>query len=168
MSRGFVKEDDQEEVPFVAPRADLPEGVTNYVTQVGMDELLAENESLIAERDNLEISNEKEKRIATNHINAKLQLLNNRILSAKIVELSKQPQDEVRFGALVSLKIGNAKTLQHYQIVGVDEADIAKGKISFISPIARLLTDKKVGDTVVLKLAKEERTFEIMKIVYPF
>lgn len=167
MSRGFVKEDDQEEVPFVPPRADLPEGTINYVTQVGMDALLAENQALIAERDNLEISSEKERRIATNHINAKLQLLNTRILSAKIVDLSKQPQDEVRFGALVSLKIGKAKTVEHYQIVGVDEADISQRKISFISPIARLLTDKKVGDIVVLKLAKEDRTFEILEIVYP-
>ncbi|MBO3099937.1 GreA/GreB family elongation factor [Gelidibacter pelagius] len=167
MSRGFVREDDQEEVPFVAPRADLPEGVTNYVTQVGMDALLSENDQLIAERDNLGITDEKERRIATNHINARLQLLNNRILSAKIVDLSKQPQDEVRFGALVSLKIGNDKKLQHYQIVGVDEADISKGKISFISPIARLLTDKKVGETAVLKLATEDRTFEVMDIVYP-
>jgi transcription elongation factor GreB len=137
------------------------------VTQVGMDALLSENEQLIAERDNLDITNENENRIATNHINAKIQLLNSRILSAKIVDLSKQPQDEVRFGALVSLKIGNDKKLQHYQIVGVDEADISKGKISFISPIARLLTNKKVGETAVLKLAKEERTFEVMNIVYP-
>jgi transcription elongation factor GreB len=38
MSRGFVKEDDQEET-IVPPRADLPEGVVNYVTQGGMDEL---------------------------------------------------------------------------------------------------------------------------------
>ena len=37
MSRGFVKEDDQEEIPIVPPRADLPDGVTNYVTQVGLD-----------------------------------------------------------------------------------------------------------------------------------
>ncbi|MBA6154307.1 GreA/GreB family elongation factor [Gelidibacter maritimus] len=167
MSRGFVKEDDQEEVPFVAPRADLPEGVINYVTQAGMDALLAENDQLIAERDSLDITDEKEKRIATNHINARLQLLNNRILSAKVVDLSKQPQDEVRFGALVSLKIGNEKKLQQYQIVGVDEADISKGKISFISPIARLLTDKKVGETAVLQLTKEDRTFKVMDIVYP-
>ncbi|WP_027124693.1 GreA/GreB family elongation factor [Gelidibacter mesophilus] len=167
MSRGFVKEEDQEEVPFVAPRADLPEGATNYMTQVGMDELLSENEKLTAERDQLDITDEKEQRIATNYINAKLQLLNQRIFSAKIVDLSKQPQDEVRFGALVSLKIGTDKKLQHYQIVGVDEADISKGKISFISPIARLLTDKKVGETAVLKLAKEDRVFEIMKIIYP-
>ena len=41
MSRGFVKEDDQEEVPIVPQRAYLPEGVTNFVTRTGMDQLLA-------------------------------------------------------------------------------------------------------------------------------
>ncbi|MDD3720942.1 MAG: GreA/GreB family elongation factor [Lutibacter sp.] len=166
MSRGFVKEDDQEEIPIVPPRADLPEGVTNYVTQVGMDELLKEKQLLINKRDHLENTNENDRRIALNHINAKLQLLNNRISTAKIVNLSKQPQNEIRFGALVTLKIGNETKPQHYQIVGVDEADISKGKISFISPIARLLTDKKVGERVVLKLAKEDRFFEIVEITY--
>ncbi|TDU39624.1 transcription elongation factor GreB [Gelidibacter sediminis] len=167
MSRGFVKEEDQEEVPMVPPRADLPEGAINYVTQVGMDELLGERERLITERDGLDNTNEKEKRITTNYINAKLQLLNNRILTAKIVDLSTQPQNEVRFGAIVTLKIGSDKNLQHYQIVGVDEADISKRKISFLSPIAKLLTDKQVGDIAVLKLAKEDRSFKIMNIEYP-
>ena len=46
MSRGFVNEDDQEEIPLVPPRADLPEGVINYVTQVGMDELFDEHQKL--------------------------------------------------------------------------------------------------------------------------
>ncbi len=166
MSRGFVKEDDQEEIPFVAPRADLPAGATNYVTQNGMDELLAERQNFALEKEQLDSSNEKERRIAVNHINAKLQLLNNRISSAKIVNLSQQPQDEVRFGAVVTLKIGVAKKLQKYQIVGVDEADIAKGKISFLSPIAKLLTDKKVGEKAFLKLVKETRVFEIIAIDY--
>ena len=64
MSRGFVKEDDQEEIPMVPPRADLPEGVLNYVTQVGMDELLAEKQMLVDEKNMLDSSNEDEKRIA--------------------------------------------------------------------------------------------------------
>lgn len=166
MSRGFVKEDDQEEIPIVPPRADLPNGVTNLVTQVGMDELLAEKQMLIDEKDHLDIAHENERRIAFNHINAKLQLLNNRIAGAKIVNLKDQPQNEIRFGALVTLKIGAAKKLQKYQIVGVDEANISKGKISFISPIAKILISKKVGDKAVLKLAKENRVFEIMDIFY--
>ena len=166
MSRGFVKEDDQEEIPMVPPRADLPEGITNYVTRIGMDELLEEKERLIAEREQLDYNNEKERRIAFNHINAKLQLLNSRINSAIIVDLGKQPQNVVRFGAMVTLKIGDETKLNRYQIVGVDEADVSKGKISFISPIARLLIDKKVGDKAILKLAKAERVFEIMEINY--
>ena len=166
MSRGFVREEDQEEIPIVPPRADLPANVTNYVTQVGMDELLDEKQQLIDEREHLDSANETERRIASNYISAKLQLLNERIITAQIIDLSKQPQNEVRFGTLITLKIGEDTKLQRYQIVGVDEADIAKGKISFISPIARILTNKKVGDKAVLKLANEDRIFEIMEITY--
>jgi len=53
MIRGFVREDEQEEVPIVPQRAHLPEGVTNFVTPAGMDNLLAEKQMLINERDNL-------------------------------------------------------------------------------------------------------------------
>jgi transcription elongation factor GreB len=166
MSRGFVKEDDQEEIPIVPPRADLPEGIVNYVTQTGIDELLNEKQELINEKENMEIADENERRIALNHINAKLQLLNNRISTAKIVDLNTQPNNEIRFGALVTLKIGGKTNLQQYQIVGVDEADISKGKISFISPIARILINKKVGEKPVLILANEDRIFEIMAVVY--
>jgi transcription elongation factor GreB len=166
MSRGFVKEDDQEETPIVPPRADLPEGIVNYVTQGGMDELLNEKQELISEKENLEITDENERRIALNYINAKSQLLNNRIATAKIVDLNNQPNDEIRFGALVTLKIMGKTELQQYQIVGVDEADISKGKISFISPIARILINKKVGEKPILILANEDRIFEIMEVVY--
>ena len=164
MSRGFVKEDDQEEIPFVPPRADLPEGVTNYVTQVGMNELLNEKQSLIDERDNLETTNESDRRIAVNHLNAKLQLLNDRINSAKIVDRSQHESNEVRFGALVTIKIDDTKNPKKYQIVGVDEADIAKGKISFISPVAKILLNKRVGEKAILKIGTNKRVFEILEI----
>ncbi len=166
MSRGFVKEDDQEDIPMVPPRADLPPGVTNYVTQVGMNELLAEKQMLVDERSNMNVSNENERRIAVNHINAKLQLLENRIAEAKVVNLSEQPQNEIRFGATVTLKISAAKSVQTFQIVGVDEANVSKGKISFLSPLAKALINKKAGDKATLKLPREDRVFEILEIVY--
>jgi transcription elongation factor GreB len=50
--------------------------------------------------------------------------------------------------------------------VGVDEADITKGKISFISPMAKSLINKKIGDKVVLKRAKEDIVFEILDITF--
>ncbi len=166
MSRGFVKEDDQEEIPIVPPRADLPEGVTNYVTQAGMNELLAEKQKLVNEKENLKNTDENEKRIALNHINAILQLLDNRIVEARIITLNKQPPNEIRFGAFITLKIEATKNIQTFQIVGVDEANSAKGKISFLSPLAKVLINKKIGDKAVLKRAREDIVYEIMNIFY--
>lgn len=166
MSRGFVKEGDQEEVPIVPPRAFLPEGETNYVTQVGMTELLAEKEKLVLEKENLNIEDEDDKRVAANFINAKLFLLDNRIDTAIIVNLEEQPQNEVRFGASVTLKIGENNRIKTFQIVGVDEADVSKGKISFISPLAKVLTNKIVGDKAILKRDKKDIVYEILNIEF--
>ena len=166
MSRGFVKEDDQEDVPMVPPRAHLPEGAPNYVTQAGMDELLAERQALMNEKENLDISGENERRIAVNHITARLQLLNNRITEARIIDLKEQPRDEIRFGATVTLKTEGTNDIQTFQIVGVDETDISKGKISFLSPLAKVLTNKKTGDKVILKRPKGDLVFEVVDIAY--
>ena len=166
MSRGFVKEDDQEEVPIVPQRAYLPDGVTNFVTPAGMNQLLAEKQMLESEKNNLNNASENEKRIELNYINAKLQLLNNRIAEARLVNLNDQPQNEIRFGATITLKTDASENIQVFQIVGVDEADISKRKVSFISPISRVLINKKIGDKVSLKQAGKDIVFEIIGISY--
>jgi transcription elongation factor GreB len=166
MSRGFVKEDDQEEIPMVPQRAYLPEGVANFVTPTGMEQLLAEKEMLLNEKNNLDNARENEKRIELNFINAKLQLLNNRIAEAKIVNPGDQPENEIKFGAIITLKTEESKDIKIFQIVGVDEADIPKGKVSFISPVARVLINKKTGDKVVIKQAGKDIVFEIIGITY--
>jgi transcription elongation factor GreB len=166
MSRGFVKEDDQEEVPMVPQRAYLPEGMTNFVTPSGMNQLLDERQRLVNEKDNLNSASENENRIELNYINAKLQLLNNRIAEAKIINLNEQPQNEIRFGATITLKTEASENTQTFQIVGVDEADISKGKISFISPLAKVLINKKNGEKAILNQARKEIVFEIIDISY--
>jgi transcription elongation factor GreB len=166
MSRGFVKEDDQEEIPIVPPRADLPDGTTNYVTQVGMNELLAEKQVLLDEISKLDSSNENEKRIAVNHIHAKLQQLEHRIATAQIVRPHGQAHDKIRFGAVIKLKIAANNSIKAFQIVGVDEADISKGKISFTSPLAKVLINKKIGDKAILKRSPKDLVFEIIDISY--
>jgi len=151
---------------MVPPRAYLPPGVINYVTPAGMEELLAEQQALMDEIKNLEITSEKERRIAVNHITARLNLLNNRISEARIIDPEDQPKDEVRFGAAVTLKTSDTNEIQTFRIVGVDEADISGGKISFISPLARVLTNKKTGEKVVLKRPKGDQVLEITGIAY--
>ena len=166
MSRGFVKEEDQEEAPFIPPRAALPAGVTNYVTPEGLQQLLQEKQSLEKERTSLDISAEIEKRRAQAVIDGKLMLLNERITSARVLKSEDQPSEEVRFGAFVALKERKTGQLQEFRIVGVDEADVKKKKISFVAPIVRAITGKKEGETAEFSLGKEKRQLEIKKITY--
>lgn len=164
MSRAFVNEDDQRETPFVSPRADLPNGITNYVTPAGLEALQKEKEDLLKELKKLVAGDELEKQTAITVVNTQLQMLDNRINSAQIVEPDNDTSEKVRFGSVVSLKIGGQNKTQQFQIVGVDEADLKQGKIAFTSPIARLLMNHKAGDSVTLKLAHGERVFKIMGI----
>ncbi len=167
MSRGFVKEDDQEEAPFVPPRAALPLGATNYVTPNGMRWLLDEKEHLEKERATLPKDNETERRRAAAVMDGKLRLLEERIASARILKPQDQPKNEVRFGARVSFKNLSNSILQDFQIVGVDEADLKQKKIAFVAPIAKALIGKKVGEEAELKLGGEVRKLEIVEIEYP-
>ena len=166
MSRGFVREEDQEEAPFIPPRAPLPPNVINYVTPNGMEMLQAEREILENDFANVSTSDKQHDRIERTTIQGKMDLLNERILSARILDPSLQPKEEIRFGATVTYKMLPAPTLHTFQIVGVDEADVAKGKIAFISPIAVAITGHKKGDIIPFKLGNETRNIEIFEITY--
>ncbi len=164
MSRGFVKEDDQEETPIIPPRAALPNGATNYTTRFGMQQLLTEQQAIEEERSNLTVQDDQQRRRDLAQINGKLCLLQERIASARVIDPEAQAQDEVRFGATVTLKMNNQ--IQEFQIVGVDEADVKQQKIAFVAPIAKAITGKKVGDKVDFQLGNTSRKLEITNITY--
>ena len=138
-------------------RAYLPEGVPNYVTKEGLEALKEELKDLEAERvkagDNY---------IMVNYLDASIKLLVDRINNAVEVDISKSNKDTVSFGAWVRY---NGRAVR---IVGVDEADVNKGLISFISPIAKMLIGKKAGDIIELKgtekIKVEEVSFEPMAL----
>ena len=160
MSRGFIKEGDQEAIPMVPPRAYLPEGVPNYVTKEGLAALNEELESLKAE-----LAAVGDNYIMGNFIEAKMKLLIDRISSAVEVDISKANKGIVSFGAWVRY---NGRTVR---IVGVDEADIKKGLISFTSPLAKSLMGKKAGAVFEMKgprgmekIRVEEVSFEPMAL----
>ena len=165
MSRAFVKEEDQEEAPFIPPRAALPPGATNYVTAAGRQQLLDERKELETEKAGLALEDEAEQRKALAVVNGKLQLLAERISSAQVLSQPGSP-DEVRFGARVTLNVLGKGIKQQFQIVGVDEADVNHQKIAFVSPIARAITGKKVGEVAQLKLGNEVRALEVLDIAY--
>ena len=164
MSRGFVKESDQEELPIIPPRSPLPAGETNYVTPAGLAALEAERTALEGEKATLPTDNEDERRRAATVIDGKLALLNQRITSARVLDPADQPQEEIRFGAHV--KIRQQGRVQEFQIVGVDEANVKQRKISFTAPIARALTGLAVGDVADFRLGSETRQLEVLAIRY--
>lgn len=168
MSRGFVREDDQEEAPFVPPRAPLPEGVTNYVTERGLERLHAEREQLEAERSSLQGSDD-ERRRALVIINGRLDLLNERITSALVVE-HQTYADDVRFGTTVELRVeikGRPESQRRFTIVGVDEASVAEERIAFTAPISRALIGKRVGDVVELMPGGQTQRLTVLRIAQP-
>lgn len=161
MSRGFVKEGDQEEVPMVPPRAFLPCGMVNYVTPAGMEQLLQERQELINERDNIRTDGqESDARVTRNFINAKLELLENRIRIAKVTE--NKHNGEIAFGSTVTMRMNGAEMT--IQITGVDEAAASKGKIPFTSPMARALFGHHIGDFLDVQLPAGMRNIKIVNI----
>ncbi len=164
MSRGFVKEGDQEEVPMLTPRAFLPAGVENFVTSVGMEELKAEREEILRERKQYEGVDNNDARVNNNYLTGKLRLLEERIHSARVLDYDPQRQNDVAFGATIKFKNLKNNQIAQYQIVGVDEANIMKGKISFLSPLSKVLMNKKAGETVSFNTPQGEMQMEILEI----
>ncbi|MCQ2317606.1 MAG: GreA/GreB family elongation factor [Bacteroidales bacterium] len=155
MSRGFIKEGDQEEIPMVPPRAHLPKGMPNYVTHEGLEALNNERQDLENQR-----AEANGNYIVCNFIDAKLKLLADRINSAVEVDLSKADKDAVSFGAWVRY---NGRTVR---IVGVDEADSSKGLLSFMSPVAKALIGKKIGDTFEIVVPKGKEIVNVQEISF--
>lgn len=104
MSRGFVKEGDQEEVPLVTPRAFLPAGVENFVTSAGLEALKSEREEILQERKQYEGVDNNDARVNNNYLTAKLRQLEERIRTARVLDYDPQRQQDVAFGATIEFK----------------------------------------------------------------
>lgn len=166
MSKAFVKEDTQEEPLFVPARAPLPEGTPNYVTPRGQALLLAEREELLAQREQLEaLRDDNERRQRLNAMTQRIADLDARLASATVVTLGDQDSSAVRFGATVTV-LTEAGEERRYQIVGVDEANAAEGRVSFLAPIARALLGRQLDDEVRLETARGTEVLEITAIDY--
>jgi transcription elongation factor GreB len=171
MSRAFLKDDTTGEQPIIPPRAALPPNTPNYVTPKGLEQLRAELAELEMERSRTEANRDDAASRAwqLTIINGRLKALNERLISAKIITPGSQPNDEVRFGATVTLKTksgGKPGTIRKFTIVGVDEANVAEGKIAFVAPIAQAVQGAKAGQTLTLKLGRVEETVEVTGISY--
>jgi transcription elongation factor GreA len=90
-----------------------------------------------------------------------------KLAKAQIIDpLTVKANGRVVFGATLDLLEEGSEQHVTYQIVGDDEADIAQGKVSISSPVARALIGKECGDIVEVKVPDGTRQYEILDIRY--
>jgi transcription elongation factor GreB len=181
MSKAFTKEsDDDLDEDLEAEETQVPKGTKNYITPAGYARLEAELQHLLkVERpevvkvvswaaalgDRSENADYIYGKKRLREIDKRLRFLTKRLGFAQIVDPTQQPHDKIYFGAtvLVSDQDGNEHI---YTIVGMDELDPAKGRVSWISPLAKALLGKEEGDTVTLRTPTGEQKLDILEVRY--
>ena len=88
-----------------------------------------------------------------------------KIANADIIETKKLPKDRAVFGSRVILENIDTGEDVEYQLVGPDESDIEKGRISVSSPLGRAMIGKKPGDELTVQVPGGKRAYELVEIV---
>ena len=92
--------------------------------------------------------------------------LEDKIARAEVIDVSKLSGKLVKFGATVTLADEETDEKVVYQIVGEDEADIAQGRLSVTSPLARALIGKGISDSVEVTTPRGSKAYEIISIAF--
>lgn len=166
MSKAFLKEEHSDAPEVVPARAPLPAGTTNYVTPAGLAELQAELAALGGERARLELDGSEAAPVALQQLAARRSALEERLSSAVVITARAEGNDVVRFGAEVSVR-GEDGRERRYRIVGVDEADAARGKLAFTAPLSRALLGRRAGESLTVRTPRGEEELEVVALSYP-
>ncbi|HTH40476.1 MAG TPA: transcription elongation factor GreB [Rhodocyclaceae bacterium] len=181
MSKAFTKETDQDDDDLDTGAPALPAGTKNYMTRDGHRQMREEFERLVkADRPELVkvvswaagngdrsengdyIYGKKKLR----EMDKRIRFLTKRLENAVVVDPTEQENvEQVFFGATVCICDGDG-TEATYQIVGIDEANVSVGRISWISPLAKALMKAREGDLVRFQSPAGLREIEIVEIRY--
>ncbi len=101
-------------------------------------------------------------------LDAKKRELEHKLAHAQIIDLSKLSNEKVVFGSTVTLADTDTGETKKYTLVGQEEADIKKGKISVQSPVGKALIGHKAGDVVTIKTPAKTVEYEIQEIEIAF
>lgn len=88
------------------------------------------------------------------------------ISNAEIIDPVKLSGDKILFSATVTLCDEETEAKITYQIVGLDEADLSQGKLSYEAPLAKAMIGKLKGDNIVVQTPKGTKEYEILDVVY--
>jgi transcription elongation factor GreB len=183
MSKAFFKEDtppdDDDEFADANP---VPAGSKNYMTPAGHARLQAEFDHLwkverpkmvetvawaASNGDRSENGDYLYGKKRLREIDRRIRFLSKRLENAEVVDPSaREATDQVFFGATVDILDVDTNEEQTVSIVGIDEADVGRGRISWVSPMARALIKTHEGDQVALRTPSGERHLEVLEVRY--
>jgi transcription elongation factor GreB len=181
MSKAFTREQDSDDDEEAVPTLELPPGVKNYITPGGYRRLQDEADHLwkterpalvktitwaASNGDRSENGDYIYGKKRLREIDRRVRFLRKRLELAEVVDPAQRGEcDQVFFGATVT--VSDASGAENtYSIVGVDEADVAAGRISWISPLARALLKLREGEVAALRTPTGITELEVMDISY--
>ena len=158
MSKAFTRESDDGPEPLSPLRSPLPPGAKNYLTPDGARRLQSQLDELIQQR-------ATESESTRPALDQRILRLRQSLETAVVTPAPAPPWEQVRFGATVSVRHANGEASQ-YRIVGVDETDVDRGWVSWLSPIAKALLNARLGEKVRFKFPSGEEQLEIVSISF--
>ncbi len=165
MSRGFIKEDDLELAGTDVPERPISP-YPNYVTPNGLIQLREKIEQLQSQREKLKPlkdDTQVSQRLGT--IDRDLRYFESRLETSILVEPLEHNHDVILFGAYVEVEDEDGQE-SIFMIVGEDEADLSVNKVSYVSPIAKALIGRKIGDSVIWQRPAGNIELHIKKFHY--
>jgi len=181
MSKPFTRETDNDDDDELEASPQLPVGVKNYITPGGYQKLQDEADHLwkverpalvktitwaASNGDRSENGDYIYGKKRLREIDRRVRFLRKRMEHAEVVDPAQRGAcDQVFFGATVTV-CDEQGCESVYCIVGVDEADVARGLISWVSPLARALTKLREGEVAILRTPVGITELEVLSVVY--
>jgi transcription elongation factor GreB len=181
MNKAFTRESDHEDDEELEAPSPLPAGSKNYITPQGYTRLKTELKHLLdrerpdvvkavswaaSNGDRSENADYIYGKRRLREIDRRIRFLTGRLDKAEVVDpAAREATDQVFFGATVTIAREDGSE-QTFSIVGVDEIDTDRGRISWVSPMARALTRAHAGDTVSLRTPAGVESIELVEVSY--
>ncbi|MCR4303992.1 MAG: transcription elongation factor GreB [Gallionella sp.] len=181
MNKAFTREHESDDDEDTLPALQLPPGVKNYITPGGHRRLQEELDHLwkverpelvktitwaASNGDRSENGDYIYGKKRLREIDRRVRFLRKRLEQAEVVDPAQRGAcDQVFFGATVTVCDSNG-CKNTYSIVGVDEADVGNGLISWVSPLARTLIKLREGEVAILRTPSGVQELEILSVAY--
>ena len=99
-------------------------------------------------------------------IEGRVREIEDKMSRAEVIDVSKLSGTQVKFGATVTVADEETDEEKTFQLVGTDEADIAEGRLSITSPLARALIGKEIGDSALVTTPAGPKAYEIVSVAF--